>query len=121
MNVFCFTAGDLTVTLAVFSGRPDPEWKIRSTDSSYSEIASQLQRAKKGKLTNRPEDMPARLGYKGFLVQDTMKSESDLIVGPNTMPLQQLLMSTVPKDIIPKATLRSVSEEIKRGKVSADV
>ena len=107
--------------MAVFSGRPDPKWKIRSTDPSYKQIATQLQRAKNDKFTHRPEDMPARLGYKGFLVQDTMKTESDLIVGPNTVPLQQLLLSTMPKGIIPKATLKSVSEEIKRGKVSADV
>ena len=65
--------------------------------------------------------MPARLGYKGFLVQDTIKKESDLIVGPNTVPLQQLLLKTMPKGIIPKATLKSVSEEIRQGKVSADV
>ena len=107
--------------MVVFSGRPDPKWKIRSTDPSYKQIVTQLQRAKKGKFTHRPEDMPARLGYKGFLVQDTKKKEPDLIVGPNTVPLQQLLLSTMPKGIIPKATLKSVSEEIKRGKVSADV
>ena len=65
--------------------------------------------------------MPARLGYKGFLIQDTMNTESDLVVGPNTVPLQQLLLSTMPKGIIPEATLKSVSEEINQGKVSADV
>ena len=113
--------GDFTVTLAVFSGRPDPKWTIRSTDPSYKEIAAQLQKAKNAKLTYQPEDMPARLGYKGFLVQDTMKKESDLIVGQNTVPLQQLLLKTMPMGIIPKTTLKSVSEEINKGKVSADV
>ena len=65
--------------------------------------------------------MPARLGYKGFLVQDTMKMESDLVVGPNTMPLQQLLLKTMPKGIIPDDFLKSVSEEINQGKISAEV
>ena len=113
--------GDFTVTLAVFSGRRDPHWKIRSTDPSYKEIATRLMKAKNGKLTNQPEDMPARLGYKGFLVQDTMKKKLDLIVGPNTVPLQQLLLKTMPKGIIRQVTLKRVSKEIIEGKVSADV
>jgi len=114
-------SGDFTVTLVVFSGRPDPEWTILPTDPSYKKIVAQLQKAKTAKLTYQPEDMPARLGYKGFLVQDTMKKEWDLIVGSNTVPLQQLLLKTMPKGTIPKATLKSVSEEIKKGKVSAEL
>lgn len=120
LNAFCFPLGDLNVTLVVFSGRPDPQWTLLSTDPSYNEIAGRVERARNGKFTHRPEDMPARLGYKGFLVQDTMKTESDLIVGPNTMPLQQLLLKTIPKGIIPDDFLKSVSEE-RKGKVSAEV
>lgn len=81
LNAFCFPLGDLNVTLVVFSGRPDPQWTLLSTDPSYNEIAGRVERARNGKFTHPPEDMPARLGYKGFLVQDTMKTESDLIVG----------------------------------------
>lgn len=114
-------SGDFTVTLVVFSGRPDPKWTILSTDPSYKEIVAQLQKAKTAKLTYQPEDMPARLGYKGFLVQDTMKKEWALIVGPNTVPLQQLLLKTMPKGTIPAAKLKSVSEVIKKGKVSAEL
>lgn len=114
--------GDFTVTLVVFAGRPDPKWTILSTDPSYRVIVAELQKAKLAKLTYQPEEMPARLGYKGFLIQDTMKKkELDLIVGPNTVPLQQLLLKTMPKGTIPAATLKSVSEEIKKGKVSADL
>jgi len=113
--------GDFTVTLVVFSGRPDPKWTILSTDPSYRKIVAQFQKAKMAKLTYKPEDMPARLGYKGFLVQGTMKKGWDLIVGPKTVPLQQLLLKTMPKGSIPAATLKSVSEEIKKGKVSADL
>lgn len=113
--------GDITVTLVVFSGRPDPKWTIPSTDPSYQEIVAQLQKAKIAKLTYEPKDMPPRLGYKGFLVQDTKKKEWVLIVGPKTVPLQQLLLKTMPKGSIPAATLKSVSEEIKKGEVSADL
>ena len=74
--------GDLTVSLIVFSGRPKPKWKILSTNPGYKEIVTMLQNATNAKLTYRPVDMPARLGYKGLLVQSTMKKESDLIVGP---------------------------------------
>ena len=107
--------------LAVFSGRPDPQWTILLTDPGYNEIAGRVKRARNAKFTYRPEDMPARLGYKGFLVQDTLKNKLDLIVGPYTVPLQRLLLETIPKGIIPKATLKSVSEEINQGKVSAEV
>ena len=107
--------------MVVFSGRPDPKWDIRPTHASYRAIVSQLQIAKKAKLTFRPEDMPAQLGFKGFLVKDTMKKESDLIVGPKTLALQQLLLQTIPKGIIPEVTLKSVSQEINQGKVFADV
>lgn len=114
-------SGDFTVTLVVFAGRPDPKWTILSTDPSYRVIVAELQKAKMAKLTYQPEEMPARLGYKGFLIQDTMKEELDLIVGSKTVPLQQLLLKTMPKGTIPAATLKSVSEEIKKGKVSADL
>ena len=113
--------GDLTVSLIVFSGRPNPKWKILSTNPGYKGIVTMLQNAKKSKLTYRPEDMPARLGYKGFLVQSTMKKESDLIVGPKTTTLQKLLLKTMPVGIISKAKLQSVSEEINQGKVYAKV
>lgn len=114
-------SGDLTVSLVVFSGHPNPKWKILSTNPGYKEIVTKLQNAKNAKLTHRPVDMPARLGYKGFLVQNMMKKESDLIVGPKTATLQKLLLKTMPIGIISKAKLQSVSEEINQGKVYADV
>lgn len=114
-------SGDLTVSLIVFSGRPNPKWKILSTNPGYKGIVTMLQNAKNAKLTYRPVDMPARLGYKGFLVQNSMKKESDLIVGPKTATLQKLLLKTMPAGIISKAKLQSVSEEINQGKVYAKV
>lgn len=42
--------------------------------------------------------MPARLGYKGFLVESAMMSKPELVLGPNTVELQQLLLQTMPKD-----------------------
>ena len=113
--------GDLTVSLIVFSGRPNPKWKILSTNPGYKGIVTMLQNAKNAKLTYRPVDMPARLGYKGFLEQNSMKKESDLIVGLKTATLQKLLLKTMPAGIISKAKLQSVSEEINQGKVYAKV
>ena len=113
--------GDLTVSLVVFSGRPDPKWRILSTNPGYKKIVTMLQNATNAKLTYRPIDMPARLGYKGFLVQNSMKKESDLIVGPKTATLQKLLLKTMPVGIISKAKLQSVSKEINQGKVHAEV
>ena len=107
--------------MVVFSGRPNPKWKILSTDPRHKEIVTILKNAINAKLTYRPVDMPARLGYKGFLVQNTMKKGSHLIVGPKTATLQKLLLKTMPIGMISKAKLKSVSEEINLANVFADV
>ena len=89
------------MTLALFSGRPDPQWPVKSTNPNFKEIQKLLVEARNSKLTNSPDDMPARLGFKGFLVQDAAMEQSELIVGPKTMKLQQLLLKTMPKGVIP--------------------
>ena len=72
-------------------------------------------------MTHKPEHMPSRLGYKGFLVKDKTKArpELELIVGPETAKLQQLLLETIPDDVLPKGNQARVLEEINAGNVKA--
>ena len=104
------------MTLAVFSGRVDPSWPVPSTHPYFRNIQSLLLEARnaKPKLTYRPEEMPERLGYKGFLVQDTATKQTELIVGPNTLKLQELLLETMPTGKLPGAFLKTVLKEMKK-------
>ena len=100
-------------TVAVFSGRPDPVWQVPSTDVNYRTIKGMLDGAKK----YYPVQMPARLGYKGFLVQEGRKDQY-LIVGPETQPLQLKLLETMPRDLpgessLLQGNLRQIREEMK--------
>ena len=40
--------------------------------------------------------MPARLGFKGFLVQELTQKEPELIIGKSTLALQRQLFGTLP-------------------------
>ncbi|XP_078374831.1 uncharacterized protein LOC144658296 isoform X2 [Oculina patagonica] len=109
--------GNLKVTLAIFSGRPDPEWQVHPSDPNYKEIERLLGIARSGGFIRRIQDMPSRLGYKGFLVHDTAKknAQPELILGPHTVQLQQLLLKTVPDGIFSEELLNDISKEINTG------
>ena len=105
-----------------YSGESEPQWKILPSNPSYSEIEQLLGKARKQGFVYRSADMPARLGYKGFLLEDTkMKPKEELIVGPNTVALQELLLQTMPTGLVSNRVRQIVLKEIRSGKVTADV
>ena len=108
-------AGILNVTIVIFSGRRDPEWQVLPTDPNYNEIERLLTTARAGGfILDRFKDMPARLGYKGFLIQDTTKENArpDYIFGPHTAALQQLLLKILPSEFLSDKLRENLSEEI---------
>lgn len=107
--------------MAIFSGRPDPEWQILTSDPNYAEIERLLNDARSSRFVYGFKDMPARLGYKGFLVRDATKkiAEAELIIGPHTVQLQQLLLKTIPDGILSKDLAKKISEGITSGAVTA--
>lgn len=116
--------GGLSVCLAIFSGRRDPEWTVLSSNPKFEEIHKLLVDARTRGFTYRSERMPSRLGYKGFLVWDKDESKitsSELIVGPETVKLQQLLLETIPDDVLPQGKRKGVLEEINAGNIRAGV
>ncbi|XP_078382118.1 uncharacterized protein LOC144664781 [Oculina patagonica] len=115
-------SGDFTVTLAVFSGVPDPKWTIASSHPSYTEIQNRLNARINDGLAYLPENIPAVLGYKGFLVESKMKKESvRLIVGPITVQLQTMLFNTMPKDALPEDLRNGILKVIASGVVKPQV
>ena len=120
---FFFTTGDLKVTLGIFSGRPDPEWQVLTSDPHYKDIDQLLEIARASGFIYQHKDMPSRLGYKGFLVLDTAKEKAqpELVVGPQTVELQQMLLKTIPNGLLPSEFCKKISEEIDTGNVKANV
>lgn len=114
------TAGQLRITLAFFSGRPDPSWMVNSNEPQYAQIQQLLGQARKTETAYSPDAMPARLGYKGYLIQEAGK-QSELIVGRGTEPLQKLLLQTMPEKMMKKDFKSRVSREIDSGKAQPQV
>ena len=111
------------MTLEVFSGVPDPQWRIPRNNVK----GSMFQKIKEGLLQARkyiydPENAPGKLGYQGFLVQEVKagKKQSEvLIVGQETVDLQLLLLKSIPEGMISKEIYNIVQKEIQGGKVEA--
>lgn len=107
--------------MAIFSGRPDPEWSISSSHLKYAEIKQLLDNARTAGFVYDTIRMPPRLGYKGFVVKASNINKRELIVGPNTVKLQQLLLETAPSDLLPQGYKDEVLAEINSGNVRPGV
>ncbi|XP_031569222.1 uncharacterized protein LOC116303761 [Actinia tenebrosa] len=106
----------LHITLAVFSGLPDPEWQIKQGDPNYQQIYDAFQDAKKNKFTLPSSKMPSRLGYKGLLIRVDRQGPTSLILGPKTKELQKLLLQTAPSSVS-KSLVDEIIESIDKGEM----
>lgn len=119
-----FIAGNLKVSIKIYSGLPDPEWQVVPSDPNYNKIEELLNTARAGGFVLNPfTDMPARLGFKGFTIQDTTKGIKDLeyIFGPHTAMLQQLLLKSMPSELLPGKIREDLSEKIRKEALSVGV
>ncbi len=62
----------VTVTLHVFSGRPDPAWEL--TDDQAKELADRLGRISKTTLL-KPPGIVGGLGYRGFTISSVREKD----------------------------------------------
>ena len=113
-----FNTEEYKVTLAIFSGRPDPVWTIDSRHESFTRIKELLSKARANGFTYRDKHMPARLGYKGFLLHHSQKKHAELIMGAETALLQQLLLDTMPEELITSALRQNIAQAISPSSVS---
>ena len=105
-----------TVTLAVFSGRPDPQWPVSSVTNTV--LFNQIQGAiAKGQALKRSQ-MPAKLGYKGFLVQKAGSEEVYLFVGKNSVDVQTSLIRSIPPNTLSPEFIKNLLKAITGAKVT---
>lgn len=109
------------MTLAIYSGRPDPVWTIHSRHESFKGIKDHLHNARANGTTYRHEHMPSTLGYKGFLVHHPEDEQAHLIVGRETAVFQKLLLDSMPQGLISDALRQKILQAIHSGAVSANV
>ncbi|XP_068713635.1 uncharacterized protein [Montipora foliosa] len=104
--------GKYKVTLAIYSGVPDPVWTVDYGHESFQMVTKYLQEARDLGMTYQREHMAATLGYKGFLVHESDAKEAELIVGKETKDLQYLLLETMPKGRISDDLLNRIQHGI---------
>ena len=109
------------VTLAIYSGLPDPVWTINACHKNYQEVKEHLDDAIGRHITYRHKHMPAVLGYKGFLVRPPETQQAELVVGQETAALQKLLLETMPEGLISDTLHKKILQAINSGTVSANV
>ena len=100
-NLFSFFIRpvEYEVTLSIYSGLPDPSWKIHPGHESLKKIKEHHERAKSSNLTYPHHQIEAKLGYRGFLVHHKDSEHPDLVVGPHTQEYQKALLETMPKEL----------------------
>ena len=119
--ILSLNLGEHKVTLAIYSGRPDPVWTIHSRHKSFEDMKEHLRKARDKGNTHRHEHMPATLGYKGFLVHHPEDEQAALIVGRETVAFQKLLLDTMPEGKISAALRQKISQAIDSEAVSPNV
>ncbi|XP_068698958.1 uncharacterized protein [Montipora foliosa] len=111
----------IKVTLAIYSGLPDPVWKFDSRHESFKMIRENLDDARAKGITYRHKQMPSILGFRGFLVKPFDAERADLIVGQETAALQKLLLDTMPERLIRDDLRKKVLQAIDSGAISAKI
>ena len=82
-----------TVLVSFFSGRNNPEWVVK-----YNRTLTELMvNARKAGKIGLPAQMPARLGYRGILVEDKITKIPGFLVGPKSTKLQIELLGNIPE------------------------
>ena len=106
------------ITLLVFSGLPDPEWVVNSTNRQiYEKIGMLFRNAVKAKEIYEPERMPSKLGYKGFILKAGKEGPGFLILGDKTKELQNVLLRSIPRRLISNDMMFEILNEIEKGRI----
>ena len=105
------------MTLAIYSGVPDPVWWVHTRHESFKRVKEHLHHARTTGKTYRRQQMPSILGYKGFLVHPPEAEEAELVVGQDTKELQKLLLETMPEGKISHDLRQKILRAIESGSV----
>ena len=80
------------MTLLIYSGLPDPVWTIGSQNEKFQENKRASGQRKSQRQHLLLQNIPAVLGFKGFLVEQPGAQGEELILGKETGDLQKLLL-----------------------------
>ena len=95
--ITCSITETFTVVVSFFSGIPNPQWLVEG----YEELTALLAEFKNAGALGHPSQMPARLGYRGMLIEDSaVDSEKVLVLGPKSTELQMAILKTMPKGML---------------------
>src|SRR2546423_15710998 len=92
-----------TVTLFIFSGRPDPKWQL--TDEDARALSERLR-----SVTSAPE--ASNLGYRGFLLESNDSGLPSRMIVRGAPEVERLLLRTGEQVLSPEIT-RVVADTIK--------
>ena len=109
------------MTLLIYSGLPDPVWTIGSQNEKFEKIKELLDNARAKGNTFCYRNIPAVLGFKGFLVEKPGAHGEELILGKETGELQKLLLDTLPEKSIKDNLCQKILQAIDLGAVSPKV
>ena len=85
------------MTLLIYSGLPDPVFPIGSQNKKFQQIKELLDKARaKGNIFSY-KNIPALLGFRGFLVQQSGAHGEELILGKETGDLQSCCLTPCQK------------------------
>ena len=104
----------------MYSGRPDPSWKLHPAHESLKRIKEHHERAKSSNLSYAHHQIEAKLGYRGFLVHHKDSEHPDLIVGPHTQEFQKTLLETMPKELKTADLHQRIVQMISTSKAPSD-
>ena len=71
--------------MSFFSGRDNPQFIVKGNQ----ELKARMVEARDNGWFGLPAQMPARLGYRGILVEDKITKIAGLPVGPKSAKLQR--------------------------------
>ena len=100
----------------MFSGRPDPQWPVSSVTNAT--LFKRIQSAIDKNQALKSSQMPAKLGYKGFLVQKAGSKKEHLFVGKKSVDVQLSLIRSIPPNTLSPKFTKKLTKAITGAKVT---
>lgn len=110
--ISCSITERFTVVVSFFSGIPNPQWSV----SDNEELTGLLVKSLKAGILGHPSQMPARLGFRGILIEDAaLDLGKVLLLGSKTTELQMAILKTMPQGMLKQGDLDDIEDAINAG------
>ena len=112
--ISCSITEKFTVVVSFFSGIPDPQWSVADNE----ELTGLLVESQRAGSLGDPSQMPARLGYRGILIEDAaVDSGKVLLLGSKSTELQIAILKTMPQGMLKEGDLQDIEDAINAGEL----